>query len=170
MPYYKIRKRLVSIGRDYAVEDENGQVLFKIDGKVRFARTFYIKNADGKQLLKVREKLLSIDLMYEIKRDDLLVAIVRRKSLSDAATSKFEIEIDGEVALKAHGSLLNDSIQIQRGSMKVSDLSRKHFTVIDEIFNVSVSSDEDQALVLAIAMSIVEATTFRGEHRSASEP
>ena len=41
MPYYKMRKRLVSIGRDYAVEDENGQVLFKIDGKVRFARTFF---------------------------------------------------------------------------------------------------------------------------------
>ena len=52
----------------------------------------------------------------------------------------------------------------------MGDLSRKHFTVIDEIFNVSVSSDEDQALLLAIGMSIVEATTFRGEQQSASEP
>lgn len=40
MRQYTIKGRVVSVGRDYDVLDEEEQVIYVIDGKVRFARTF----------------------------------------------------------------------------------------------------------------------------------
>jgi uncharacterized protein YxjI len=45
MPRYTVQRRLVSIGRDYDVKDESGDIAFNLDGKVRFARTFVVKAA-----------------------------------------------------------------------------------------------------------------------------
>jgi uncharacterized protein YxjI len=166
VPAYTIRKRLISIGRDYAIEDEHGQTVYKMDGKVGFARKFLIKNDAGKTLLSVREKLLSISPMFVITQEGKAVAIVRRTSLSDAMRDKYEIEIDGAVVMKAEGSFFGDGINMHRDGRRVGSVSRKPRTLVEEIFNVSVATSEDQPLVLAVAMSIVEMTRFRGEDRT----
>ncbi len=162
MPLYTIRKRLVSVGRDYNVEDETGTVLFKIDGKVGFARVFLIKNQESRLLLRVREKLLCIDPTFIISREGQVAAIVRRRTVSDALVAKYEVEMNGEVALRASGSFFRDGIHIHRGTAFVGSVSRKPFTVIDEIFHVTTAMSEEQALLVAVAMSIVEITPSRG--------
>src|SRR5262245_37033977 len=83
MPQYTMQRRLISVGRDYVVKNEDEEVVFKIDGKVRFARTFAVKDAAGATLLRVREKLLCLDPTFIMKRGKEIVATLRRTSPSD---------------------------------------------------------------------------------------
>jgi len=166
MPRYTVQSRLVSIGRDYNVKDEIGEVAFTLDGKVRFARTFVVKDRNGLRLLSVREKLLCLDPTFVISSASQPIAIVRRVSRSATGTARFEIEMGGSIAMNAHGSFLREGIEIKRGGAFAGSVSREPNRVIHEIFHVSVGAAEDPALLLAIAMSIVETDLFRGEDRS----
>lgn len=89
MRQYTIKGRVVSVGRDYDVLDEEEQVIYVIDGKVRFARTFSIKDNSGTVLLNAREKLLSLDTYYTIDRDGETIATVKRTGDPTSVTPKF---------------------------------------------------------------------------------
>lgn len=168
MPRYTAKKRLVSLGRDYDVLDDEGRVAFRIDGKVRFARTFVVRDAGGRALLSVREKLLVLDPTFEIKAGRRLVASVRRTTTSGAARDRFEIPVAGAAGqlLTARGKLVRDRVTIERGQGRVGEVSREQGMLVHEIFHVTVAPDEDQALLLAVAMAIVETDSHRGEDRS----
>jgi uncharacterized protein YxjI len=163
MPSYTVQRRLVSIGRDYVVRNESEEVVFKVDGKVRFARTFTIKDGAGNRLLNVREKLLCLDPTFILKREGDTVATLRRKSPSDQYPLKFEVEMGGAVVLKAQGSLIGDDrINFSRDGSRIGSVSRQQYTVVHEIFHVSAASSQDQALMLALVMSVLEIVPFRG--------
>jgi uncharacterized protein YxjI len=66
MATYTVKKRLVSVGRDYDVHDESGAAVFTIDGKVRFARTFDVKDRAGQTLYSAKEQLLKLDQTFLI--------------------------------------------------------------------------------------------------------
>lgn len=57
-------------------------------------------------------------------------------------------------------------MELRRAGASVGSVSRRHGTAVDEIFHVTAAPDEDQALMLAIAMAIVETDSSRGEERS----
>jgi uncharacterized protein YxjI len=82
MPRYTVQRRLVSVGRDYVVQNEDDEVVLKVDGKVRFARTFSVKDGAGSMLLRVREKLLCLDPTFIITRGKETIATLRRTSPS----------------------------------------------------------------------------------------
>ncbi len=47
---YKIRQNLISIGDDFWIENEAGQKVFKVDGKVlRIRKTLVFEDAKGKE-------------------------------------------------------------------------------------------------------------------------
>ena len=166
MPRYTIKSRLVSVGRDYDVLDDKGEVAFRIDGKVRFARTFVVKNREGDALLAAKEKLLCLDPTFVIASGDDPVATVRRTTTSGAMIEKFAIEIAGGLPMTAEGNLLGDGVVILGDPGKIGSVEVEPRTGVYEIFHVSVVSDQDPPLVLAIAMSIVETDSRRGQQRS----
>ena len=81
MPRYTVQELLVSIGRDYDVSGKSGKVAFKLDGKVRFARTFAVKDSAGQRLLAVREKLLCLDPTFVITSARQPIAVVHRSCI-----------------------------------------------------------------------------------------
>ena len=53
---YQMREKLMSIGDDFWIEDENGQRAFKVDGKaVRIRDTFVLRDAAGQDVAKIQE-------------------------------------------------------------------------------------------------------------------
>ncbi|AKB50913.1 hypothetical protein MSBRW_1660 [Methanosarcina barkeri str. Wiesmoor] len=61
---YKMQEKLVT-GDDYWIENEAGKKIIYVDGKALRARnTLIIKNSQGKELYKLKEKLLQVrDMM-----------------------------------------------------------------------------------------------------------
>jgi uncharacterized protein YxjI len=157
----RIGRQLVSIGRSYVVEDEAGARLFRIAGKVRFARTFSILDALGNVAYSVRETLLVLVPTFVIRRDSAEAAIVKRTTLSGAAQEKFEIALQSGGTLRASGNLWQDEgVRIVRDNTCVATILRQQNS-LREIFHATLLRS-DSALLLAIAMSIVEMDPNRG--------
>ncbi|CAA9507112.1 MAG: hypothetical protein AVDCRST_MAG69-2272, partial [uncultured Solirubrobacteraceae bacterium] len=52
MPNFLIRKQLIALGDDFWVEDESGDRVFHVDGKVaRLRDTYVIESPEGDELL-----------------------------------------------------------------------------------------------------------------------
>jgi len=162
MATFAVKKRLVSVGRDYAVEDENGTIVFSIDGKVRFGRTFDVRDRAGQVLYAVKEKLLAIDQTFRIDAAGASEITVRRTTTGAVYPMKFDIVIDGETRMRAQGSFFGDGVHIARGSDRIATVSRQQNTVVAEIFHLWIADAEDPALMLALAMVIVEGDASRG--------
>ena len=58
---YRMHEKLVSIGDDYWIENDQGQRVFKVDGKaMRIRDTLQIENLQGQELVKIQEKKLRV--------------------------------------------------------------------------------------------------------------
>jgi hypothetical protein len=77
------------------VEDEAGEKVFHIDGKVLRPRsTFVIETADGQELLKVKEQRLKLRKTYAIERGGEEIAKVA-KALVNPLRDRFDVEVAG---------------------------------------------------------------------------
>ncbi|MBI5592086.1 MAG: LURP-one-related family protein [Deltaproteobacteria bacterium] len=108
MPTYTIRSRLISICRCYSIETATGEIVFRLVGKVRFARTFVVKDRAGALLLSVRERLLKLDPTYEITQGTAQVAVVRRHTTSGALVDRFTIDLNSQSSMAASDKLWTD--------------------------------------------------------------
>src|SRR5690348_18366447 len=69
--HFRMRQKLVSIGDDYWIEDDQGDRVFKVDGKaLRARKTLIFEDAHGNELLKIQERMLRIRDTMEIEDAD----------------------------------------------------------------------------------------------------
>jgi uncharacterized protein YxjI len=162
MRSYRISRRYLTIGRSYWVEDSAGARVFRIAGKVGFATAFSIRDMQGNRLLSVREKLMVIDPTFVIRRDGVEVAVVRRTTTSDAPTDRYEIAVQGGGTMRGSGKLWRgNGITLLHGNVHVGMVRREQNTLKERFF-VDLAASDDQALLLASVMSIVEIEAARG--------
>lgn len=159
---YTIRLKPFYVSRGYSVTDSNGVPVFRINGKVRFARTFVIEEIYGSLSFNVREKLLAIDPTYIVTQQGKQVAKVCRTTTSGKHPERFTIDLGTNGSLIASGSLVSD-ITIRKGDSLCARIWREQET-IREAFGFETTDDCDLALLLSIAMSIVETDTSRGRN------
>ncbi len=168
MPTFTVKKRLVSVGRDYDVHDETGASVFSIDGKVRFARTFDVKDEDGTVLWSAKEKLLTIDQTFLIDAPGKSQVAVRRTTSNAVFPMKFDVVVGGETQMHAHGSFYRDGVDVMRGSARIANVARDAHTLVGEVFHVWTADGEDAALLLAISMVVIEGAPDRGADLSST--
>ena len=148
---YQMREKLLSIGDDYWIEDEQGRRAFKVDGKaVRIRDTFVLRDAGGGEVAKIQERMLRVRDSMEIERDGGNATV--RKALV-GLRDRFKIDVDGGPDLSAHGNLLDHEYEIERDGDTVATVSKKWFRVRDT-YGVEIEPDQDDALVLAITVCI----------------
>jgi hypothetical protein len=65
-----MRQRLLSIGDDYWIEDEQGRRAFRVDGKaLRVRQTFVLEDADGNEVAKSQDDYaVSCSLAHGFRR------------------------------------------------------------------------------------------------------
>lgn len=165
MATYTIKSKLVSVGRDYDVRDEKGEVVYTIDGKVRFARTFNVIDRDGKVLLSAKEKLMCLDQTFLIAAPAGEIT-VKRTTTGSVYPMKFDIIAGEQTTMQANGSFIRDGVDVMRGPDRVCNVSREQNTAVFEIFPVTIKDGEDVPLMLTIAMIIVEGDHSRGSKQT----
>ena len=152
---YRMREKLFAIGDDYWIENENGDRVFKVDGKALRARdTFVLKDAAGDDLFKVQEKKLHIHDTMKIERDGDTVATVK-KALITPLRDRFDIEIEGGEDLEAKGNIVEHEFKIERDGDHVAEISKRWFRVRDT-YGIEIAAGEDDALLLAVTVCIDE--------------
>jgi uncharacterized protein YxjI len=78
---YLLREKLLSIGDDFWIENDQGERIFRVDAKVlRVRDTVLIKDRDGNELVKLQKRLLRARESYGVAvapgQDDALVLAI----------------------------------------------------------------------------------------------
>jgi uncharacterized protein YxjI len=152
---YQMREKLFAIGDDFWIENEAGERLFKVDGKVLRARsTFILEDPHGEHLYKIQRKAMHIHDTMEIERGDEKFATVK-KALISPLRDRFTIELEAGGELNAHGNVVDHEFKIERDGDTVAEISKK-WVRVRETYGVEVAEGQDDALMLAITVCVDE--------------
>ncbi len=154
MPNFLIRKQLFALGDDFWVEDDAGERVFHVDGKVlRLRDTYVIETPDGQELLKIQERRLKLRKTLAIEHRGQELATVS-KAMFTPLRDKFKNELAGHGTLEAKGDLFDHEFTIEwENGVRMAEVSKRWFSVRDT-YGLSVEPDQDAVLALAIAVCI----------------
>ena len=150
---YLMRQRLFALGQDFFVQDEQGQRVFRIDGKVLRVRTTLIfEDMQGQEIYKIQEKMVRVRESMNIYRGDEVAAKVHN-ALITPLRDRFQIEVPGGADFTTKGNILYHEYVMERDGKPMAIVSRKWFRVRDS-YGVEVADAADTLLVLAITVCI----------------
>ena len=154
-PTFRMREKMMAIGDDYWIEDDDGNKVFKVNGKAaRLRETFILEDTQGNELSKIQEKKLTVRDKMTIEWGDSH-ATVRKRLLG--IRDHYIIEVDGGEDLKAHGNIVDHEYEIERDGDTVANISKRWFRVRDT-YGVEITAGEDEAMILATVVALESLT------------
>ena len=148
---FMMRERMVSIGDDYWIEDENGDRQFKVNGKVaRIRDTWALEDLNGATVATIRERKLSM-------RDAIKIDVGGREATVKKALvgirDRFHVEVENGHDLKVHGNIVDHEYEIECDGDRVATVSKKWFRARDT-YGIEVQPDANVVLVLAVTVAV----------------
>lgn len=151
---YKISQKLISIGDDFWIENQEGQRVFKVDGKaLRLRKTLIFEDMKGKKLAKIQERLLPIRDTMAIEDADGNQMAVIKKGLIAPLGDHWTVNVKGGPDLDVQGNLLDHEYSINQKRVKVAEVSKKWLSITDT-YGVEVGDGQNDILILALAIAI----------------
>jgi uncharacterized protein YxjI len=156
---FQMHEKLASIGDDAWIENDEGDRVYKVDGKaLRVRDTFILEDRDGHEVAKIQEKKLTIRDSMKVERGDRTVATVHKRLIG--IRERFSIEIENGEDLNAKGNFLDHEYEIRRDDDVVAKISKKWFRVRDT-YGIEVAPGEDEPLMLALTVAVDQMTSRR---------
>lgn len=151
---YKIRQNLISIGDDFWIENESGQKVFKVDGKVlRVRKTLVFEDAKGKKLAQIQERLLTIKGTMVVEDADGKDIATIKKALISPFRDRWDVKVKNGPDLDVQGNILDHEYTVKQGREKVAEISKKWFRLTDT-YGVEVEDGQNDVLILAVAVAV----------------
>jgi uncharacterized protein YxjI len=149
-----MRQKLVSFGHDFYIENEQGQKVFKVDGKVlRVRDTLVFKDMQGNKVCQIQEQLLRIKDTMEIEGPDGKTLATVKKAIITPVRDRWTVKIKGGPDLDVQGNILDHEYRIGEGRQKAGEVSKKWFRLRDT-YGVEVAEGQDDVLILAVTVAI----------------
>ncbi len=151
---YQMREKLVSIGNDFWIQNEQGQKVFKVDGKaMRVRSTLKFEDAHGKELYKIQERKARVKDSMEVEDANGKRAAMVKKAIISPVRDRFTVNIKGGPDLDVKGNIVDHHYTIGEGRDKVAEVSKKWFRVRDS-YGVEVDPGPDDLLILAVTVCL----------------
>jgi len=151
---YKIRQKMLSIGDDFWIENQEGQRVFKVDGKaLRLRKTLIFEDMNGSKLAKIQERLLTFkDTMAVEDADGNQMAVIK-KGLIAPLGDHWTVNVRGGPDLDVQGNILDHEYSINEKRRKVAEVSKKWLSLTDT-YGVEIDDGQNDILILALAIAI----------------
>ena len=148
--HYRMRQTLVSIGDDYWIENDQGERVFKVDGKaLRVRETLIFEDSRGTELLKIQERVARVRGTMEIEDAGGHTVATVKKALITPVRERWAVKVADGPDLEIKGNLLDHEYTIEDGRSTVAEVSKKWFRIADT-YGVEVAPGQDPALMLAV--------------------
>jgi uncharacterized protein YxjI len=165
---YVIRERLVRLGEDSDITDDQGRPVLHVDGKVwTLHDTLIVRDMAGEEVAKVQRQLVALRPTYRITRHGHDLAAVR-KHLISPFVDRFTIDVPGPDDLRVTGSLLEHEYTLARAGRTVARVSKRWIS-LTETYGVEVAEGEDDLLILTSVLALDLAADREREHREQRE-
>jgi uncharacterized protein YxjI len=151
---YQMRQKLVSIGDDFWIENEQGQRVYKVDGKaLRVRQTLIFENPQGQELAKIQEKMLHIRDTMEIEGPNGETLATVKKALITPLRERWAVNVGNGPDMEIQGSILDHEYTIEASGQKVAEVSKKWFRIADS-YGVEIAPGQNDLLILAATVAV----------------
>jgi uncharacterized protein YxjI len=151
---YQLRQKLLSIGDDFWVEDENGERIFRVDGKaLRLRKTFHLEDAHGQRLCTIQKRMMHIRDTMEIEGPEGDRMALVHKALISPLRERWKVDVEDGTDLTAQGNIVDHEYEIEADGRKVAHVSKRWFRVRDT-YGVEMAPDQSPALLIAVTVAI----------------
>jgi uncharacterized protein YxjI len=151
---YKIRQKMLSIGDDFWIENQEGQRIFKVDGKaLRLRKTLIFEDLNGNKLAKIQERLLAIKDTMAVEDGDGNQMAVIKKGLIAPLGDHWTVNVRGGPDLEVQGNILDLEYSIRQRRKKIAEVSKKWLSLTDT-YGVEIDDGQNAILILAVAIAI----------------
>ena len=151
---YKIRQKMFSIGDDFWIENQNGERVFKVDGKaLRLRKTLLFEDLQGNRLARIQERLLPIKETMVVEDGEGNQLAVIKKGLIAPLGDHWSVNVRGAPDLDVQGNILDHEYSISERRRKIAEVSKAWFSLTDT-YGVEIDDGQNDILVLAIAIAI----------------
>ncbi|MFB7177601.1 LURP-one-related/scramblase family protein [Streptomyces sp. NPDC056257] len=161
---YLVRDKVLAIGDDYWIEDEDGRHAFLVDGKaLRVRDTLELKDPDGLILITLREKMLGFRDAMTLERGGHLpavaggerrLAVIRRKRFS-LLRNHFRVTMAEGTELDVSGRILDREFKVEYDGELLALVSRQWYRLRETYAVDVVREDADAALLVAVAVCVI---------------
>jgi uncharacterized protein YxjI len=149
---------MVSFGDDFWIENEQGQKVFKVNGKaLRVRQTLIFEDARGNELCKIQERMMRVKDSMEIEGPSGQQIAMVKKALISPVRDRWVVKIKNGPDLEVKGNILDHEYSIGEGRDKVAEVSKKWFRLRDN-YGVSIDPGQEDIIILAVAVCIDEMT------------
>ncbi len=151
---YQMRQNLVSFGDDFWIENDSGEKVFKVDGKMlRVRNTLWFEDRDGDRYCQIQEHVARVKDSMEIESEDGKRMALVQKALVTPLHDRWVVKVGDGPDLEVKGDILNHEYAIGEGRQKLAEVSKKWFRIADS-YGVRIEPGRDDLLVLAVTVAV----------------
>ena len=154
VPRYQMRQKLVSIGDDFYIENDQGQKAFIVDGKaLRVRDTLKFRDMHGNELCKIQERKVRVKDSMEIEGPGGERLAMVKKALITPVRDRWTVKIGNGPDLDVQGNILDHEYRIGEGRDQIAEVSKKWFRVRDS-YGVQIDPGQNDILILAVTVAV----------------
>jgi uncharacterized protein YxjI len=151
---YQMRQKLVAFGDDFYIENEQGDRVFKVDGKaLRVRDTLKFKDMQGNVLCQIQERKVRVRDTMKVEGPDGTDLAVVKKAIVSPVRDRWTVKIEDGPDLDVAGNILDHEYRIEQGRQKVAKVSKKWFRVRDT-YGVEVAEGQNDIVLLAVTVAL----------------
>lgn len=158
-----MKEKLLSLHGVMRINDMEGNEVFEVKGKFFSIHDYMsLYDMEGKELAKIHKKVISLHETHFIEMDGKEVTELRTKLFHP-----FNQEIDlPEIGWQIRGNFLEHDFSIYDKEDQLRAVVHRKYISLGEGYQITITSDEDVVLVLAI---IVALERIMADRRNARE-
>jgi uncharacterized protein YxjI len=143
---------MFSIGDDYWIERDDGERVFKVNGKaLRLRDTLVLEDLSGRELCKIQERRLAVRDAMTIRRDDGPDATVKKRVIG--IRDRFHVEVEGGDDIDVRGNIVDHEYEFRREGHDIAAVS-KRWARMRDTYTIQIAPEEDHALILAATVCL----------------
>jgi uncharacterized protein YxjI len=148
---YAVRQRFFSIGDSFSIKDEMGNDVYNVKRQIlSFGKKLRIFDLAGSELCYIEQKLFRFLPEYDIYINGRYTANVKKKF--SLLKNDFAITCEG-YTFTVEGNFIGYDFSIVKKDTAVAYISKK-FLALTDTYTVDINDNEDQMLILALAIVI----------------
>jgi uncharacterized protein YxjI len=151
---YNMKQKLVSFGDDFWIKNEEGEKVYKANGKMlRVRDTLFFEDRNGRELCKIQTKVLRVKDSMEIEDPNGRRLAMVKKAIISPVRDRWTVKISDGPDLKVQGNILDHEYDIGEGRDKIAEISKKWFRIRDS-YGVQIESGQNDIVLLAVTVAI----------------
>ena len=147
---YRMVEKLASFGDDFFIQNDQGQRVYKVDGKaLRMRDTLVFRDMQGNEVCKIQQRIALIRDSMEIEGPDSQRLAMVHKAMITPIRDRYVVKVGDGPDLEIQGNILDHEYRIGN----VATVSKKWFRVRDS-YGIEIAPGQNDALILAATVCI----------------